>query len=260
MYSDMSIRIRWSSESNRNDASDLHSSVLPTPVGPRNRKLPYGRFGSESPERERRMASATRRTASSCPTTRSCRRASILSSLSRSPCIIFDTGMPVARETTSAISSAPTWVRSSFAFIGLSSAFSAFLSCASSPGIFPYWISDMRCQSPWRLASSICSFSFSSSSLMCWLPATCAFSAFQISSRSEYALSRRLISSSISASRFCEASSFSFFTASRSMRSWIRRRSNRSMDSGLESISILMRAAASSMRSMALSGRKRSVM
>ena len=58
-------------------------------------------------ERERRIASATSRTASSCPTTRSCRRSSIFSSLSRSPCIILDTGMPVARETTSAISSAP---------------------------------------------------------------------------------------------------------------------------------------------------------
>ncbi len=40
------------------------------------------------------------------------------SSLSRSPCIILLTGMPVARETTSAISSAPTCVRSSwFGFV-----------------------------------------------------------------------------------------------------------------------------------------------
>ena len=45
-----------------------------------------------------------------------CRRASMWMSFSRSPCIIFDTGMPVARDTTSAISSAPTCVRSSFAF------------------------------------------------------------------------------------------------------------------------------------------------
>jgi hypothetical protein len=57
-----------------------------------------------------------------------------------------------------------------------------------------------------------------------------------------------------------EASSFSFFTASRSILSWIRRRSSLSITSGMESISILMRLAASSMRSMALSGRKRSVM
>jgi hypothetical protein len=54
--------------------------------------------------------------------------------LSRSPCIIFDTGMPVARDTTSAISSAPTCVRKSCGFFAcsLASVLSAFLSRASS--------------------------------------------------------------------------------------------------------------------------------
>src|SRR5690606_32227476 len=46
------------------------SSVLPTPVGPRNRKLPMGRWGSDRPARERRMALATTDTAASWPTTR----------------------------------------------------------------------------------------------------------------------------------------------------------------------------------------------
>src|SRR3990167_6923084 len=113
MNSLMSTRIRWSSLSNKKPASALHSSVLPTPVGPRNRKLPVGRFGSLRPERERRMALATAPMASSWPTTRSCSLPSICSSLSRSPCISLLTGMPVARATTSAISSAPTIVRSS---------------------------------------------------------------------------------------------------------------------------------------------------
>jgi hypothetical protein len=90
-------------------------------------------------------------------------------------------------------------------------------------------------------------------------PCTADFSAFQISSRSEYSF-LRAISSSISARRFCEASSFSFLTASRSILSWMMRRSSLSITSGLESISILIRAAASSIRSIALSGRKRSVM
>ena len=40
-------------------ASALHSSVLPTPVGPRNRNEPFGRFGSDRPARERRIASET---------------------------------------------------------------------------------------------------------------------------------------------------------------------------------------------------------
>ena len=56
MYSDMSIRTIASCESNMNSASARASSVLPTPVGPRNRKLPIGRFGSCRPARERRSA------------------------------------------------------------------------------------------------------------------------------------------------------------------------------------------------------------
>ena len=45
-----------------------------------------------------------------------CSASSMSSSFSRSPCIIFETGMPVMRDTTSAISSAPTCVRSSRGF------------------------------------------------------------------------------------------------------------------------------------------------
>ena len=43
----------------------LQSSVLPTPVGPKNKKEPIGRLGSESPARLRRIAFATASTASS---------------------------------------------------------------------------------------------------------------------------------------------------------------------------------------------------
>ena len=49
MYSLMSILIIASWLSNMNSASALASSVLPTPVGPRNRKLPIGRSGSCRP-------------------------------------------------------------------------------------------------------------------------------------------------------------------------------------------------------------------
>ena len=45
------MRTRLCSSSNRQSASDFASSVLPTPVGPRNRKLPMGRFGSAMPAR-----------------------------------------------------------------------------------------------------------------------------------------------------------------------------------------------------------------
>ncbi len=67
-------------------------------------------------------------------------------------------------------------------------------------------------------------------------------------------------SASIASRRSFEASSFSFFSASRSISScWIRR-STSSISVGIESISIFSREAASSIRSIALSGRKRSAM
>ena len=55
----MSMRTIARSSSNRKSASDLASSVLPVPVGPRNRNEPVGRFGSGMPARERRTASLT---------------------------------------------------------------------------------------------------------------------------------------------------------------------------------------------------------
>src|SRR5207245_1483515 len=59
MYSDMSMRTIARSSSKRNSASARASSVLPTPVGPRNMNEPIGRFGSDSPARDRRIAFAT---------------------------------------------------------------------------------------------------------------------------------------------------------------------------------------------------------
>ena len=55
----MSMRTIARSSSKRKSASALASSVLPVPVGPRNRNEPVGRFGSEMPARERRTASLT---------------------------------------------------------------------------------------------------------------------------------------------------------------------------------------------------------
>ncbi|MPM87977.1 hypothetical protein SDC9_135078 [bioreactor metagenome] len=110
----MSMRTMLSSESKSDSARALASSVLPTPVGPRKMKEPIGRFGSFMPERARSTASATRLTASSCPTTRSCSTASRWSSFSRSPSMSRVTGMPVHFATISAISSSVTSSRSSF--------------------------------------------------------------------------------------------------------------------------------------------------
>ena len=61
-------------------------------------------------------------------------------------------------------------------------------------------------------------------------------------------------------SRSWESGSFSFFSASRSISSWSFFRSKASISSGALSRAMRRRAAASSMRSMALSGRRLSVM
>ena len=50
-----------------NSARDFASSVLPTPVGPKNKNVPIGRLGSFKPDLARLIESETISTASSCP-------------------------------------------------------------------------------------------------------------------------------------------------------------------------------------------------
>ena len=133
MYSDMSMRTIAVSSSNRNAASALVSSVLPTPVGPRNMNEPIGRFGSCRPARARRTAVDTAVTASFWPTTRLASSLSIFSSLSRSPSSILSTGTPVQRDTTCATWSGVTASSTSAAALWPSVAASFF----SSSGITP---------------------------------------------------------------------------------------------------------------------------
>ena len=109
MNSLMSMRTMAFSSSKRNSASALHSSVLPTPVGPRNRKradraVGVAQAGAVAPDGvgdgpHRRRPARSR----AWP-----RRSSIFSSFSRSPSSIRVTGTPVQRLTTSAISSGVT--------------------------------------------------------------------------------------------------------------------------------------------------------
>ena len=108
MYSAMSMRTIARSSSKRNSASARASSVLPTPVGPKNINEPIGRLGSDKPARLRRTALATAVTAASCPMTRLCSRPSSRTNLLISPSSKRLTGTPVHLPTTSAISSAST--------------------------------------------------------------------------------------------------------------------------------------------------------
>ena len=104
----MSIRVIIWSSLNRNSASALASSVLPTPVVPRKMNEPIGLRGSFSPARERRTASEMAAMACSCPMTRLWSSSSMWSSFSRSEASMRVTGMPVQRDTTSATSCAST--------------------------------------------------------------------------------------------------------------------------------------------------------
>ena len=98
-----------------------------------------------------------------------------------------------------------------------------------------------------------CSLAPRMASMASFSPCQCAFISFERSRRS--ASSR-----SIASRRATLASSFSFFSAWCSISSCWMRRSTSSISSGIESISMRSREAASSIRSIALSGRKRSAM
>src|SRR5438876_796180 len=156
MYSLMSRRTIAFSSSNRNSPSAFARRVLPTPVGPRNRNDPSGRFGSCMPARARRTAFATAVTASSCPTIRSCSRSSILRSLPTSPSRSFVTGIPVHLPTTWAMSSGVTSSVSILCRRCSSASFSS--ACATScsrPARVPYLSSAAFAKSAARSAFSM---------------------------------------------------------------------------------------------------------
>ena len=108
MYSDISILTMAFSSSKRFCARDFASSVFPTPVGPKKRKEPIGFVGSFIPAFERRMASQTFSTASSCPMSLLWISASRCKTFERSDSFSFVTGMPVQRLMILAISSSVT--------------------------------------------------------------------------------------------------------------------------------------------------------
>src|SRR3989344_636168 len=96
------------SSSNKNSAKARAVSVLPTTVGPKNKKLPSGLFSSEMPALARRMAREMALIASCWPITRRLSVASMASSFLASSVIKRITGIPVQRETTRATSSSVT--------------------------------------------------------------------------------------------------------------------------------------------------------
>src|SRR3989344_4165276 len=89
-YSDISMRIIVSSSPKYTAATVLASSVLPTPVGPKNSRLTIGRFKSRISARARRKLEATMATASSWSIRRWWMRSSKFSRTSVSAFLVFD--------------------------------------------------------------------------------------------------------------------------------------------------------------------------
>jgi len=171
--------------------------------------------------------------------------------------------MPVQTLTTRAISSSVTswrkrlWRLSSEA---LPSAFVAAASFFSSAGIVLYFNSAAFSRLPSRVYFSSSKWAFSRSSFTLRLPSIASFSFCH----SSFIASRFAVTSASSFSSFPRrsllASSSSLERDCFSMASCMIFRSAWSSSTGWLSISILRRLAASSTRSMALSGRKRFVM
>ena len=169
--------------------------------------------------------------------------------------------MPVQRATTSAMSSAVT---SSLRNCGRpsleASLLSASASCLCNWGMRPYEISAALARSPRRLACSASTFAWSISCLILPTAPNVSFSRCHWAFIAEDFSFSSASSRSICSRRSTALRSFSFCNAVRSISSCMMRRSTSSISWGIESISMRNRDAASSTRSMALSGRNRSPM
>ena len=231
-----------------------------------------GRSGSDTPARARRTASETACTARAWPITRRPISVSIRSSLAVSPSSSRPAGIPVHADTTSATSSGPTSCLTMAAGSEVPAApvpsdiaaeRSVVLAAASSrstAGISAFsrrphsWKSPSRwARSDWLLSSS--SRFFSSPTL--FRP---DFSCSQRATSASSCSCRSALVARSRSSRSLLAASDSFSRESSSIVSRSTARCSSSISTGWESISIRSRDAASSTRSMALSGRNRAVM
>jgi len=249
----------FSSLSNNERAKVFASSVLPTPVGPRNINEPIGLFSSLSPALARITAFATAVTASFWPITLSWSSSSSLSSFSLSPSTSLVTGIPVHLDTISEISFSVTSSLSSAVSYPLLIFSSYSLIWLSSFGISPYCISATLLKSYSLSYFSTCPFNSSS---FAFKFLTCSIWFFSFSYLA-------VISSSLD---FNSANSFSstsrrfllFSSSSASKASFSVSKVNNflltiSSSVGRESISLRIIAPASSIKSIALSGRNLSV-
>mmetsp|Transcript_2941 Transcript_2941/g.4836 ORF Transcript_2941/g.4836 Transcript_2941/m.4836 type:complete len:230 (-) Transcript_2941:400-1089(-) len=185
MYSDISILIMASSESNMNSDRAFANSVFPTPVGPKKIIDAIGLEGSFIPALFLWIASVTMSIASSCPTTRSFNLSAIVRTRSRSVDSNFVDGIPVHTLITFAISSGMTSSRNkrSPVFIDSTPPSSSFCrassNCSSNSGSSPYLSSAALFKSYSLSAFSISNFTAAIFSCISFAPSTTAFSDCQ---------------------------------------------------------------------------------
>ena len=176
MYSDMSILIKAFSSPNSVSANAFDNSVLPTPVGPKNKNEPIGLFGSFSPTLPLLIAFATASTASFCPITLACKFFSRFFNFSFSSSVIFFAGIPVQLAITSAIFSSVMFVTDllflffhffcSFSYLSFNSfslslksaAFSNF--CVRTASSLSFCISSIFSSNSFKLSGSVYVFNF----------------------------------------------------------------------------------------------------
>ncbi len=223
-------------------------------------KDPIGLLGSEIPTLERRIALETRLIASSWPTTLFFNSSSICINFSVSPSIKRPTGILVHLATIWAISSS---VISSFSIRELCCREAIFLLLSSSSfsnsGNLPYFISAKRFRSPLLSACSASVLTLSISLLIWLIFWIISFSWFHLSINSFFSSSRLLRLFSIFFIFSRARAVLSFFRACLSIWSCIIFLWISSISMGILSISIRSPEAASSIKSIALSGKKRSV-
>ena len=263
MNSLMSMRTMASSVSKSSSARALHSSVLPTPVGPRNRKLPMGRCGSPRPgavaphgvgDRADRVVLPDHALAQPLFHVQQLFPFALQQLRDGDVRPLGDDLGDVARRDLLAAPARRSLLSARQAASRLGDAASAVRRSS------PYWIRAAFSRSParWACSSSVC---------LAWISCSRLLHGF----RRSFARSPTRPSAPILLLQLGQllldrlqplaAGRVLFLPqASRSICICMMRRRSSSISAGIESFSIRSRLAASSTRSMALSGRKRSVM
>ena len=260
MNSLMSMRIMCFSRCRTgNSPAPCTARSCPTPVGPRNRNEPVGRFGSDRPARAADRVGHRGRSPRLAGPTRA--RAPL-------PCAAACRARPASSWTPGC-----RWRHhlGDFSAPTLGTQQLGLAACGVLPAsplrllrllfqlrqLAVLQLGHLR-KSPLRLSSSISADLPRLISSLTWaLPCQLAFRPRFLRGRRT---SRSSAISSFGVGPGASSARLSFFTASRSIFSWMMRRSRLSITSGGVDFHLDRERAASSIRSMALSGRKRSVM